>query len=199
MRAPPFHGNNAVTVSRRRRKAKLRESRGSARIFLNLRDDVRSPLRAVRVMGGQNLIESEERCADASRLQPRVAERGTSILLMARRPGSATPGYSRSLLTHFRSPRRPTAWQADHQSPGNQGLGLGSGVGRVLGDGLVRGVGVGRGVGLGVGVAVGVGVTLGVVVGVGVAVGVTLGVAEGVAVGVIVGVGVGPPVGETRT
>ena len=124
--------------------------------------------------------KSEERCADASRLQPPVAERGTSILLMARPTGVSDPGYSRSLLT-------------DHQSPGNQGLGLGSGVGRVLGDGLVRGVGVGRGVG--VRVAVGVGVTLGVVVGVGVAVGVTLGVAEGVAVGV----GVGPPVGETRT
>jgi hypothetical protein len=38
----------------------------------------------LRVVGGQNLIKSEERCADVSRLQPRVAERGTSILLMAR-------------------------------------------------------------------------------------------------------------------
>jgi hypothetical protein len=43
-------------------------------------------------MGGQNLIESEERCADASRLQPRVAERGTSILLMARPTGVSDPG-----------------------------------------------------------------------------------------------------------
>jgi hypothetical protein len=140
-----------------------------------------------------DIIESEERCADASRLQPCVAERGTSILLMARLTGVSDPGYSRSLLTHLWSPRRPTAWQADHQSPGNQGLGLGSGVGRPLGDGLVRGVGVGRGVEVGVAV----GVTVGV--GVGLAGGVTLGVAEGVAVGVIVGVGVGPPVGETRT
>jgi hypothetical protein len=132
-----------------------------------------------------------------------IRVRGTSILLMARPTGSSAfaqlrrdkpTRLRRATADHF-SPTfaEATAWQADHQSPGNQGLGLGSGVGRVLGDGLVRGVGVGRGVG--VRVAVGVGVTLGVVVGVGVAVGVTLGVAEGV----IVGVGVGPPVGETRT
>ena len=154
---------------------------------------MRSPFSRKSRDAWQDLVESEERCADASRLQPRVAERGTSILLMARPTGVSDPGYSRSLLTHLRSPRRPTAWQADHQSPGIQGLGLGSGVGRPLGDGLVRGVGVGRGVEVGVAVGVAVGV------GVGLAGGVTVGVGVGVGVAGGVGVGLGPPVGETRT
>lgn len=134
-----------------------------------------------------DLIENPKtRLRQGGRIGPVAARRPTGVI-------------------RLRSPRRRTAWEADHQSPGNQGLGLGSGVGRPLGDGLVRGVGVGRGVGVAVGVGVtlgvvvGVGVAVGVVVGVGVAVGVTLGVAEGVAVGVAVGVGVGPPVGETRT
>jgi len=102
MRASPFHGDNAVTISRRRRKAELRESRASARIFLNLRDDVRSPFSRQSRDAWQDLVESEERCADASRLQPRVAERGPSILLMARPTGVSDLGYSRSLLTHLR-------------------------------------------------------------------------------------------------
>ena len=104
-----------------------------------------------------DLIENPKtRLRQGGRIGPVAARRPTGVI-------------------RLRSPRRRTAWQADHQSPGNQGLGLGSGVGRPLGDGLVRGVGVGRGVE--VGVAVGVGVTL----------------------GVVVGVGLGPPVGETRT
>jgi hypothetical protein len=75
-----------LLFSRRRRRTELRESRGSARIFSNLLT-LCDPFAQVRAMEGQNLIESEERCADASRLQPRVAERGTSILLMARPTG----------------------------------------------------------------------------------------------------------------
>jgi hypothetical protein len=45
----------------------------------------------VRMMDAPNLIESEERYTDASRLQPRVAERGTSILSMARPTGAHPP------------------------------------------------------------------------------------------------------------
>ena len=157
---------------------------------------MRSPFSRKSRDAWQDLVESEERCADASRLQPRVARPGSSAFAQLRRDKPTR--LRRATADHF-SPTfaKATAWQADHQSPGFQGLGLGSGVGRPLGDGLVRGVGVGRGVE--VGVAVGVTVGVGLAGGVGVAVGVTLGVAEGVAVGVIVGVGVGPPVGETRT
>jgi hypothetical protein len=169
-----------LLFSRRRRKSRASRIRMDRPRIFPISETMHDPFRAIRV-------------------------RGTSILLMAPRPGSSAfaqlrrdkpTRLRRATADHF-SPTfaEATAWQADHQSAENQGLGLGSGVGRALGNGLVRGVGVGRGVG----VAVGVGVTLGVVVGVGVAVGVTLGVAEGVAVGVIVGVGVGPPVGETRT
>jgi hypothetical protein len=43
---------------------------------------------------GRSNRKSEKRCADASRLQPRVAERGTSMLLMAHPTGVSDPGYS---------------------------------------------------------------------------------------------------------
>ena len=174
-------------------KAELRESHRAARIFSRSPKRSAIPFAQVRAMDRQKLIESEKRCADASRQQPRVAEHGTSIFLMARPTGVRDPGYSLSVLTHLRSPRRSTAWQTDHPSPGNQGVGLGSGLGRPLGDGLDRGVGVGRGVEVGVAVGVTVGVGVGLAGGVAVGVGVELGVADGV------GVGLGPPVGETRT
>jgi hypothetical protein len=126
-----------------------------------------------------DLIENPKtRLRQGGRIGPVAARRPTGVI-------------------RLRSPRRRTAWQADHQSPGNQGLGLGSGVGRPLGDGLVRGVGVGRGVEVGVAVGVVVGVTVGV--GVGLAGGVAVGVGVGVGVAGGVGVGVPPPVGKTRT
>jgi hypothetical protein len=126
-----------------------------------------------------DLIENPKtRLRQGGRIGPVAARRPTGVI-------------------RLRSPRRRTAWQADHQSPGNQGLGLGSGVGRPLGDGLVRGVGVGRGVEVGVAVGVAVGVSVGV--GVGLAGGVAVGVGVGLGVTGGVGVGVPPPVGETRT
>ena len=69
------------------RKAMARQAADRRKFFLDLRDDVRFAFARSSRDGRQNLIESEERCADAPRLQPRVAERGTSILLMARPTG----------------------------------------------------------------------------------------------------------------
>jgi hypothetical protein len=113
MRAPPFHGDNVVTIfAKATRRAELRESRGSAQ-FLNLLALCDRPFAQVRATDGQNLIESEQGCADALHLQPHLAEHGTSILLMTRPTGeSAIP----ATVDHF-SPTfaKATAWQADHQ------------------------------------------------------------------------------------
>jgi hypothetical protein len=83
MRAPPFHGDNAVTIFAKAMKAELRESHRSARIFSLSPKRSAIPLCA----SARDGFESEERCAAASRRQPRLAEHGTSILLMARPTG----------------------------------------------------------------------------------------------------------------
>ena len=48
-------------------------------------DALPSPFAQVRAPAGQNLIKFEERCADASRLQPRVARPGSSAFAQLRR------------------------------------------------------------------------------------------------------------------
>jgi hypothetical protein len=59
MRASPSFGNDTVTISQRMgRKAEVRESRGSVRIFLKLSDAPRSPFRVIRVIADRNALSS---------------------------------------------------------------------------------------------------------------------------------------------
>ena len=78
------HGSMVTMLllfSRRRRKS--RASRIVAN-FSRSRDGLRSPFRAIRVIGGKNL--NQIRRAMRGRIAP-AAERGTSVLLMARPTG----------------------------------------------------------------------------------------------------------------
>jgi hypothetical protein len=71
MRAPPFHGDNVVTIFAKAMKAELRESpafaqgygaacRGSARFFPSLLTLGDPPFAQVRALDGQNLFERED-------------------------------------------------------------------------------------------------------------------------------------------
>jgi hypothetical protein len=85
MRAPPFHGDNAVTFFAKAMKAELRESHRSAReFFLHFRNALRSPFAQVRAMDLNPKSDARRHRAGS----PRLAERGTSILLMAGPTGS---------------------------------------------------------------------------------------------------------------
>ena len=87
MRPPPFHGDNAVTISPRRRRVRASRTARIGAISQSL-GALRSPLCAIACARDRwNLIESEEGCADASHLQPCVAKHGRSIFLMARAGG----------------------------------------------------------------------------------------------------------------
>jgi hypothetical protein len=155
MRAPPFHGDNAVTISRRRRRAELRGSRGSARIFVDgASDRGHPPSRSYGVTS---------RPASGG-LQP-IAFHPPSLKL---RRGRADHQSAENQGLGLGS-----------------GVGRPLGDGLVRGVGVGRGVEVGVTVGVGVGLAGGVGVAVGVTLGVaeGVAVGVIVGVGVGPPVG----------------